>query len=277
MDIGIDIPKIGLGTYKLYGDDNKQAHEIADEACKLALNLGIRHIDTANLYKTEQNVGNAIKSCGIPRNEIFVTTKISMNHLKSGKIETGINASFKALGVDYIDLMLLHRPVDNMNLKNWLELERLYKGKYKGKIRYIGVSNFSIDHLLEIINNGTIVPFANQIEISPFFTREKIVNFCMSHNIKIISHSTLSRGKTLSNEKLVQYANSINCTPAQILLSWCLHKGYHVIPGTHDTSQLADNINSEFVKLDDIMIKNLDNLNQNYTLYPQYVYNEDEI
>jgi methylglyoxal/glyoxal reductase len=263
----MDIFTLGFGTYQL-------DKETAEEAITYALETGYRHIDTANLYKTEDAVGKAIKNSGVNRKDIFVTTKISIHHLKKKKILTGLRASFRKLDLDYIDLVLLHRPVHHK--ENWKLLEEAFNSdEFRGKIRFIGVSNFSVQHLTDIIETCTIMPYANQIEVTPFLQKNNLVNFCEKHKIKVIAHSSLTRGERLDNVVLCKLAKTIDCTPAQLLLCWAINKGYCVIPRTTETSWIKENFDSKDVKLTDHIIEELNKLNDGFTLFKKYVYDDD--
>lgn len=267
----LELPLIGLGTYQLFGDDIKNT-------VKNALEIGYRHFDTANLYKTEQGLGEAISECinenKITRQEIFITTKVSFNHLKKKQVRKGVENSFEKLGLEYIDLILLHMPLHH--LENWKELEEIYM-EYRGRIRFIGVSNFSIQHLTEIMQIGTFKPFCNQIEVSPFFVRDKLAQFCFSNEIKIIAHSSLVRGeKFTNNEKMQQLCSQLNCTQAQILLKWAINKGYYIIPKACTEVWLRENFASDLIKLNSNTMEYLNQLNERFTLYPKFVYDEDK-
>ena len=161
-------------------------------------------------------------------------------------------------------------------LENWKELVDLYK-EYQGRIRFIGVSNFSIQHLNDIISISDIIPFCNQIEVSPFFVRDKVSKFCFTNGIKVVAHSSLARGeKFTNNEKIQQLCIQLNCTQAQLLLSWAINKGYYIIPKTSDNIWLQENFVSNSIKLKPTSMEYLNQLDEQFTLYPKFVYNEDK-
>lgn len=261
----MDIPRLGIGTYKIKKD---AAYSITLNALK----LGYRHIDTANLYKTEESVGKAIRDSGIPRDEIFVTTKISINHLKNKKILTGVQRSFEMLGLDYIDLILLHRPVHH--IENWKLLVEIYK-EYGDKIRHIGVSNFSTCHLSDIMQESDIIPYINQVEITPFLIRDYLVTFCKKYNIKIVAHSSITKGEKLEDENLMRISKEIGISPTKVLLRWGYQKGYYIIPRTEQEDHLKENISILNAPIDPKYINELDSLNCGFATHPQYIYDED--
>lgn len=260
----MDIPPIGFGTY-LLGDK-------AYESILHALKLGYRHFDTANLYKTEVALGKAIKDSGVPREEIFITTKVSIHHLRKNKIMTGIKRSFERLDVEYIDLMLLHLPIDCK--KNWNILVEAYLGEMKDKIRFIGVSNYSIDDLEEI-KDSEVKPYVNQVELSPFFTRDKLITYCNKNEIKIVAHSSLTKGEKLDDETLLEIAYECNLTPAQVLLRWAIEKNYVVIPRADDVNYIKENYETIEKHLTNDILVQLDKLNENYATHPRHIHKED--
>ena len=261
----MDIPQIGFGTYQL--------NEKAYESCLNALKLGYRHFDTANLYKTEEALGKAIIDSGIDRKELFITTKISFNHLKKKKIKTGLRRSFERLNLEYIDLVLLHLPIHCK--ENWTLLEEEFLGDYKNKIRFIGVSNYSIANLESILEEAVVHPYVNQIEISPFFTRNKLIKYCNDKEIKVIAHSSLTKGKKLENEIICKIAAESNLSPAQVLLKWALEKKYPIIPRADNISFIKENIETLSKTLNKELIDVLDELNENFATHPRHIFKED--
>lgn len=252
------ITSIGFGTYGLKKDTY--------ESVLTALNAGYRHIDTATLYRNEKAVGKAIHDSGVERKDIFLTTKIPKWKCKSDEIEDSILESINSLGVEYIDLILIHNPVENKVLNNWLDLECMYN-KMDGKIKHIGVSNFRIDHLETVLEGGNIKPFCNQIEITPFLQRNELVQFCRNNDILVVAHSSLTKGERLTDKTLIGVADRNYKSPAQILLKWGIQKNYIVLPRSNDESYIKENINLDFtIERDDMIV--LDTLEDGFCTHP---------
>lgn len=265
----MDIPSIGLGTYRLNGDTyNSVCH---------ALKIGYTHIDTAPLYKNELIVGKAIKESGVDRRKIFVTTKISRKELKSNDIKKSIENSLKVLQLDYIDLLLLHEPIDFIN--NWQLLSDYYNTNGRGIIKNIGVSNFNTDHLNILFNTPNTsntpntIPYCNQIEINPFLHRTPILELCNKNNIKIVAHSPLAKGEKLNNKTLTTIAQQYNCTPAQLMLMWNQLQNNIVIPRSKNIEHISQNMNQSlsniFLEQDDY--HRLNSLDCQYSTHPKYL------
>lgn len=225
----MEITKIGLGTYQLKPDD---AYRIVLEGLK----IGYRHIDTAALYKNEEAVGKAIKDSGINRDEIFVTTKIWNDDIKNCRIEEACSEGLKRLNLDYVDLLLLHNPVNVP--ESWMSMESLVR---IGKTRYIGMSNFEISDIKKVLDVCTIKPYTNQIRFTPTIQNKDIVDFCKGNNISITAHSCIRKGVDLNNQELIKRAKNKNLTPAQFILSWCLDKQMIIIPRTTNIDHLKQN------------------------------------
>lgn len=233
-----EIPALGYGTYKILQNEVK-------DLVKNALEIGYRHIDTATLYRNECGISQGIKDFlnenkNINRQDLWITTKVSKYHLKRMEIEKAFLESLNNLDLDYIDLYLIHVPISKMNQQLWKKMEQI-KEKYPNKLRYIGVSNFSIEQLEEILNEHTIKPYCNQFEISPFVDRHKLVQFCKHNDIKIIAHSSLTKGKQLNNNTLLDIADNMNITSSQVLLKWALQNQFAVIPMTKNLEHMKEN------------------------------------
>lgn len=263
------IPIIGFGTYQLKDDE-------AYQSTLHALKIGYRHIDTAVLYKNEKEVGKAIVDSKVPRNEIFITTKVLTKDQIKGKknILRSFNKSLQSLQTDYVDLLLLHVPVEEKLIENWLILEELYETK---KCKMIGVSNFSIKHLEvfeENKKNGVIkiYPMVNQIELSPFLTRDKLVEYCKNKKIIVEAHTSLTRGNKINDKIVTELAEKYSITNAQLLLKWAQQNGYIILPRSHQKEHIEENFKVLELKItisDDDMNK-LNLLNENYGLMPKY-------
>jgi diketogulonate reductase-like aldo/keto reductase len=258
----MDIPNIGFGTYKLNGSTEKSVSK--------ALKNGYRHIDTATAYRHEIKVGSAIRKSGIDRKEIFVTTKIPWWHIEKLQIEEAANHSLKELDIQYIDLILLHMPFEGLITKSWQKMEDMYRklNKNSVKVRYIGVCNYNVIQLKELLNGCKIKPYCNQFEISPFLTRPELTQFCKDNDIIITAHSSVTKGLRLDNKTLCEIAEKHNKTSAQILLKWGLTKGYNVIPMAKREDFMIENLDMDFM-INDQYINKLDELNDGFATHPK--------
>ncbi|MFA5542246.1 MAG: aldo/keto reductase [Bacilli bacterium] len=240
---GIMIPAVGFGTWQI--PDGNEAYN----AVKHALKVGYRHIDTAMAYKNEESVGRAIKDSKIPRNEIFITTKLPA-YIK-GYQETidAFNNSLKLLNVEYIDLYLIHAPkpwgvegdgMDYMeaNIATWKAFEKLYN---EGLIKSIGVSNFQPMHLEALMKETKIVPMVNQISVNPNFIPRENILFNQKHNILIEAYSPLATGRVFQSDRFDDMAKKYNKTVAQLLIRWSLQMGFSPLPKSVTPSRIEEN------------------------------------
>ncbi|KAG0293813.1 hypothetical protein BGZ96_002263 [Linnemannia gamsii] len=259
LNSGHSIPRLGLGVYQ-----SEEGQE-AENAILWALQAGYRHIDTATSYDNETSVGNAIRKSGIPRNEIFVTTKLTEDDQGYESTLAACNVSLKKLGLDYIDLYLIHSPLCGSELRqeSWKAMEKLHA---EGKVKSIGVSNYGVHHLKELLedSNATILPAVNQIEVHPWLTRTDIVSFCHSHNIAVESYSPLVQGHKLQNPTLVKIASAHSKTPAQVLIRWNLQRGNIVIPKSSKKQRIVENADVFGFELSEDEVEELAALNENY-------------
>jgi diketogulonate reductase-like aldo/keto reductase len=243
----MEIPIIGFGTYRVH---DQQVFENA-------IINGYNAFDTGQLYKNEQLVKNAIDKCSGGK-KIYITTKISKKSMLKGMIEESF---YERLGIfGYIDLVLLHHPSDNC-LKDWTILSELYL-KNRDKVGNIGVSNYDINHM-EQIKNCEIRPYCNQIELSPFYTRIDLVKYLRENDVRIVSHTTLTRSEKFDNETLIKIADKYKTSVASVLLSWALFHNYTIIPRTICDIQMVENLTNN-VLLDESDIDVLDELNENF-------------
>ena len=188
------IRNIGLGTYKL---KPQQTYDLV----RMALDIGFRHIDTGSLYRNEKAVGQAIRECGIDRNQIIVTTKISKKDIVRGNLKAGIEKNLQKLDLEYIDRLLLHTPDDDVKA-TWLNFSSLYQKEYKHLIKNIGVSNYQQKHLEIILGTDTPKPIENQIEMSPFLPRHHLREYCFSQGIEVVAHSCLTKAQQFNHPLL---------------------------------------------------------------------------
>ncbi|ORY51331.1 aldo/keto reductase [Rhizoclosmatium globosum] len=230
LNNGLRIPSVGLGVYKASPED-------CYKTVLAALQAGYRHIDTAAVYRNEADVGRAIKESGVPRSEIWVTTKLHVGDMRN--TTAAFNKSLELLQLDYVDLYLIHAPIRGRRLQSWKEMEVLYKA---GKAKAIGVSNFNVEHLEELLANSTVVPAINQIELNPFLQHVDITEFCKAKGIVVQAYSPLTKARKLDDPTLVEVSKSLNKTPAQVLIKWGLQKGFVSLPKTVNPKRLVENI-----------------------------------
>lgn len=234
LNNGVEIPKIGLGVWRARDDE-------AYQSVLTALQLGYRHIDTASIYENEEQVGQAIKDSGVPREDIFVTTKVWNDMQGYDTTLQAFEASLKRLQLDYVDLYLVHwpRPKKDMYIETYRALEALYE---QGKVRAIGVSNFKIPHLQRLLDNTKIVPVLNQIECHPYFQQQDVKAFCKQYDIKIEAWAPIMRAGTIFEDTTIQQlAQKYDKTPAQIILRWHLQEETIAIPKSVTPSRIAEN------------------------------------
>ena len=225
------IPQLGLGVWQAPPDECRQA-------VAAALRLGYRHIDTARIYGNEADVGAAIRDSGIPRDQIFVTTKLWNDDQGYDSALRAFDASATRLGVEYIDLYLIHWPVPGKRVDSWRALEKLHAD---GRARAIGVSNFLVRHLEELFATSNEKPAVNQIELTPFLQRRDTVALCQKEKIVVEVYSPLTRGKRLAHPVIAALAKELGKSPAQVLLRWGVEKGAVVLPKSVHETRIAEN------------------------------------
>lgn len=232
LNNGVEMPLVGLGTYKAIGNE-------VYEAVKTALEVGYRHIDTARLYDNEVEVGRAIKDSGIPREEIFVTTKVWTTDLGYEKTKQAFQESLDRLQLDYVDLFLLHWPKSyQLNRESWKALEELY---FEGKVRAIGLSNYQIHHLEDLLKVATVIPAVNQVELHPGLQQHPLQEYCMGKGIYLIAHSPLARGKVFEMEGLKEIATKYNKSVANVVVRWGIQRKIFMIPKSVNPNRIKEN------------------------------------
>lgn len=255
LNTGISMPVLGLGTYQLTEEDE------VIQTIQNAANMGYRLFDTASSYKNEDMVGKAIRECGVPRSELFITTKIWNTAQRIGNVEGAFERSLERLGLDYVDLYLIHWPVPGCYLDTWHVMEKILKS---GKARAIGVCNFNQLQLTELIENSETVPSVNQIEYHPLLNQDTLRKFCLQNGIAVQAHSPLARGAYLNRDVLVRIAEKHFRSVAQVGLRWLLQKGCGVIPKTSQLDRLLENTQIFDFELDDSEMAMIDSLNENF-------------
>lgn len=259
MPGGTSIPLFGLGTFL------SEAGEATKNSVLWALEAGYRHIDTARIYNNEADVGEALRQSGIERSEIFITTKVWNDDQGYEKTLIACEESLKRLQMDYVDLYLIHWPVPVLRTETW---KAMIKIKQLGLAKAIGVSNFMIKHLNELLATTDDVPSVNQIEISPFLQRKPLVEYCREKGIIVESYSTLSRGKRVSDKHMAAIGSKYGKTAAQIALRWALQNHIVVIPKSVHKERIIENadiFDFEISKSDMDAIAAMD---ENYSVTP---------
>ncbi len=256
---GVEIPCLGFGTWQI------SDAEIAYTSTLEALKAGYRHIDTAAAYGNEKAVGKAIKDSGIPREEIFLTTKLRNPHHSYDLAIQALNDSLKKLGTDYVDLYLIHWPNPKAfrdtfyesNKETWRALEDLYK---EGKAKAIGISNFMPHHIDATLEIATIKPMVNQIRLYPGFELSKTVEVCKKHGILLEAYSPLGTGKIFEAQELKEIAEKYNKSVAQLCIRYSLQKGYIPLPKSQTPSRIKENIDVYDFKISEEDMKKIESI-----------------
>ncbi|HHT7218828.1 aldo/keto reductase [Bacillus cereus] len=263
LNNGVEMPWFGLGVFKV-----EDGPELV-EAVKSAIKAGYRSIDTAAIYGNEKAVGEGIragiKEAGISREDLFITSKVWNSDQGYETTLAAYEESLKKLELDYLDLYLVHWPVEGKYKDTWRALETLYNEK---RVRAIGVSNFQIHHLQDVIKDAEIKPMINQVEYHPRLTQKELQAFCKEQGIQMEAWSPLMQGQLLDNEKLQEIAEKHGKTTAQVILRWDLQNGVITIPKStkeHRIIANADIFNFELTKED---MEKIDALNQNHRVGP---------
>ena len=233
---GVQIPNVGFGVFMI--PDGENTYNSVTNCIK----AGYRHIDTAYAYHNEKSVGKAVRESGLKREEIFVTTKVIMEKMGYDNTLENFEESMQNLGLETVDLYLIHWPLPmkrGLAVDTWKAMEKLYKD---GRVRAIGVSNFSISKLCEIMDKCEIVPMVNQIEMSPYNTQVELVKFCRENNIVVEAWCPLGRAAMLSQPTFVELAKKYNKTAAQIVLRWNLQRGIVPLPRSENPVHIRENL-----------------------------------
>ena len=258
----VRIPQLGLGVWQV-----SEGEEV-ESAVKTALECGYRLIDTAAAYQNETGVGKAIKASGVPREDIFLTTKLWNGDQGYENTLRAFDSSLEKLGLEYLDLYLIHWPVPAKDkyVDSWRAFEKLYDDE---RVRAIGVSNFNPSHLERLLKTARVVPTVNQIELHPKLQQHETRDFCDTHNIKIESWSPLMRGgEILEDPQIIEIASKYSVTPAQVVIRWHLQNGLIVIPKSVHADRIKDNFNVFKFKLADEEVDLINAMDQGKRIGP---------
>jgi len=239
----MSIPAFGLGTFRL-------KDEVVKASVSTALALGYRAIDTAQIYGNEAAVGEALAESGVPREALYITTKIWTENLGADKLISSLKESLSKLKTDYVDLTLIHWPSPGNAVSVAETMHALVEAKNLGLTREIGISNFTVALMQEAIDAvGAAAIATNQIELSPFLQNQTVVDFARKNGIAVTSYMTLANGEALKDDTIIDIAKRHNATPAQVVLAWALQLGYAVIPSSTKRENLASNLLAQQLKL----------------------------
>lgn len=256
LNNGLKMPQLGFGVWRV-------PDEQATDAVTNAIEVGYRLIDTAMIYRNEVGVGRAIKQSSVPREELFITTKVWNSDHGYDNTLRAFDESLDRLGLDYVDLYLIHWPTPKYDqyVETYKALEKIYRD---GRAKAIGVCNFHIEHLERLMNETEVVPVVNQIECHPYLTQVEMKEFCKKHNIYVESYSPLEQGgEVLSDETIVKIAEAHNKTPAQVILRWHLQEGSIVIPKSVTPSRIKENFQVFDFELSEQEMEAIHKLNKN--------------
>ena len=233
LNTAAKIPQVGLGVWQ------SPRGEVTRAAVKAALRLGYAHVDTARIYGNEAEVGEAVRASGLPRADVFVTTKRWNNDPGYDSALRAFDASLERLGLEYVDLYLIHWPVAGKRLDSWRALERIFADE---RARAIGVSNFLVPHLEELLAHAKVVPAVDQIEVHPFLQHRETRAFCAEHGIVVEAYSPLTHGERLRDAAITAVARRVKRSNAQVLLRWGIQHGMVVLPKSVTEARIAENI-----------------------------------
>lgn len=256
LNNGLEMPIIGLGVYQ--ADSEETEH-----AVKIALDNGYRLIDTAEAYKNEEEVGKAINKSEVAREEIFVTTKLWNKDQGYDKTLKAFDKSLDKLNMDYVDLYLLHWPVEGKRIDSYKALEKILES---GKTKAIGVSNFTIRHLEELMKETEVVPALNQVEFHTFLYQKELLEYCKEKNIRLEAYSPIARGKKFKHNVIQEMAEKYSKTPAQIMLRWILQHDVIVIPKSTHKERIIENANIFDFEIAEEDISKLDGIDEEYRI-----------
>ena len=257
LNDGVEIPQLGFGTYQVSPAE-------ATEVVGRALDVGYRHIDTAQMYGNEAEVGAAVRASGIDRGEVFVTSKLNNGFHDYDDALTAFDESIARLDIGYLDLFLIHWPLPTVSdyVTTWKAMEQM---KATGKVRSIGVSNFEPEHLRRLFDETDTVPSVNQVEAHPYFAQPALRAFDRDHQIATEAWSPIARGDVLDDPVIVELAAEVGRTPAQVTLRWHIQRGAIVIPKTTHPDRMRENFGLFDFGLDPDAMRRIDGLDRGRT------------
>lgn len=261
LNNGVEIPQLGFGVFQIDPSDTKRA--TLD-----ALEVGYRHIDTAEMYGNEAEVGEAVRESGVDRSEIFVTSKLNNSFHRPDDVGDAFHGTLDALDLGYIDLFLIHWPLPTLDIDyvdTWTAMGRLLDG---GDVRAIGVSNFQLAHLQRLLDETAVVPAINQIELHPYLTQEPLRDFGRAHGIATEAWSPIARGKVLDDPAVLAIASEVDRTAAQVVLRWQLQRGEIVFPKSVSRARIEENFALFDLELSDEHMAAITALNRNERIGP---------
>ncbi len=255
LNNGVVIPQLGFGVFQITPEDTKRA--TLD-----ALEVGYRHIDTAEMYGNEKEVGEAVAASGLDRSQIFVTSKLNNGFHARDAALAAFDGTLEALGFDYLDLFLIHWPLPTVSdyVETWKAMQELYES---GRIKAIGVSNFQAAHLQRLFDETSIVPAVNQIEVHPYLAQDTLRAFDTAHGIATEAWSPIAQGKVLDDQVIVSIAEKVGKSPAQVTLRWHIQRGDIVFPKSVTRSRVEENFAIFDFELSDDDIQSITELDRN--------------
>jgi len=254
MNDSWQIPQVGLGLWQVKNDAK------FNQAFRAAWNAGYRHFDSAQFYQNEDLLGKVWKQMGLKRKELFITTKIKLPNFGARRTAKSIEKSLADLQTEYIDLMLLHFPVTSLRKGSWKALE---EAKAAGKIRSIGVSNYTIKHLEEMKSYAREMPVVNQVELHVFLQQPELIRYCARKGIVVEAYSPLAHAKDMDEPAILEVAKKHGVSYVQVMLRWCVQKNLVVLPKSVTPERIRQNINVFDFELDDLDMEKLSKLDRN--------------
>ena len=255
LNNGVEIPQLGFGVFQIKPEDTVKA-------TTSALEIGYRHIDTAQMYGNEREVGLAVRESGIPRDEVFVTSKLNNNRLERDDILRSFDQSLADLGFEQLDLFLIHWPLPAVAdyIARWKVMEEIYAS---GRVRAIGVSNFQPHHLSNLFGHSEVRPAVNQVEAHPFLTQDELRAFDAEHQIVTEAWAPIARGRVNDQPVIAEIAKQAGKTPAQVTLRWHIQRGDVVFPKSVTRSRVEENFDIFDFELDEAAMAAISGLNRN--------------
>ncbi len=250
----VEMPRLGIGTWQIR--DGKPVRQTLN----WAFEAGYRHVDTAAMYGNERGVGQALRDSEIPREEIFVTTKLWNTDHGYDKALKAFDKSLRRLDLDYVDLYLIHWPT-GQRAETWRALEKIYA---EGRAHAIGVSNYTIRHIEDLLQTAEVVPTVNQVEFHPWLYQKELLDYCNEHDVVLEAYSPLTKGERLNDPELKKYAEKYGKSPAQILIRWVLQHDMVVIPKSSNPDHIRANADVFDFEISEEDMCHIDAFDENY-------------